>query len=58
MTEQINKEYIEVFNPILNEEVELDLKLIDEDNFDKLVSGISNLNLNQFDLLYELLVKK
>lgn len=58
LTEQVNKEYIDILNPVLNEEIEVDLKEISEDEFDKLVSGISNLNLSQFDLLHELLIKK
>ena len=58
LTEQVNKEYIDILNPVLNEEIEVDIKEISEDEFDKLVSGISNLNLSQFDLLHELLIKK
>lgn len=58
LTEQVNKEYIDILNPVLNEEIEVDLKQISEEEFDKLVSGIANLNLTQFDLLHELLVEK
>ena len=58
LTDQINKEYIDILNTTLNEEVEVDIKIISESDFDKLIGEVTDLKLNQFDLIHELLVKK
>lgn len=58
LTDQINKEYIDVLNTVLNEEVEVDIKIISESDFDKLIGEVTDLKPNQFDLIHELLVKK
>ena len=58
LTDQINKEYIDILNTTLNEEVEVDIKIISESDFDKLIGEVTDLKPNQFDLIYELLVKK
>lgn len=58
LTDQINKEYIDILNTTLNEEVEVDIKIISESDFDKLIGEVTDLKPNQFDLIHELLVKK
>lgn len=58
LTEQINKEYVDVLNSNLNEEVDIDLKTMSEDDFDKLIGEIVDLKPNQFDLIHEVLVNK
>lgn len=57
LTEQINKEYIDILSSNLNEEVDIDLKTMSEDDFDKLIGEIVDLKPNQFDLIHEVLVK-
>ena len=57
LTNQINKEYVDILNSSLNEEVEIDLKTMSEDDFDKLIGEITDLKPNQFDLIHEVLVK-
>lgn len=57
LTDQINKEYIDILNTTLNEEVEVDIKIISESDFDKLIGEIVDLKPNQFDLIHEALVK-
>ena len=57
LTNQINKEYIDILNSSLNEEVDIDLKTMSEDEFDKLIGEITDLKPNQFDLIHEVLVK-
>lgn len=57
LTNQINKEYIDILNSSLNEEVDMDLKTMSEDEFDKLIGDITDLKPNQFDLIHEVLVK-
>lgn len=57
LTNQINKEYIDVLNSNLSEEIEIDLKTMSEDDFDKLIGEITDLKPNQFDLIHEVLVK-
>jgi hypothetical protein len=57
LTEQINKEYVDVLNSNLNEEIDIDLKTMSEDDFDKLIGEIVDLKPNQFDLIHEVLVK-
>lgn len=57
LTEQINKEYIDILSSNLNEEVDIDLKTMSEDDFDKLIGEIVDLKPNQFDLIHEALVK-
>lgn len=58
LTNQINKEFIEILNSSLNEEVDVDLKIISENDFDRLIGEILDLKPNQFDLIYEVLVNK
>ena len=58
LTEQINKEYIDILSSNLNEEVDIDLKTMSEDDFDKLIGEIVDLKPNQFDLIHEVLVNK
>ena len=58
LTEQINKEYVDVLNSNLNEDVDIDLKTMSEDDFDKLICEIVDLKPNQFDLIHEVLVNK
>lgn len=58
LTDQINKEYIDILNTAFNEEVDIDIKTMSETDFDKLVGEIVDLKPNQFDLIHELLVKK
>lgn len=57
LTNQINKEYIDVLNSNLSEEVDIDLKTMSEDDFDKLIGEITDLKPNQSDLIHEVLVK-
>lgn len=57
LTDQINKEYIDILNTTLNEEVEVDIKIISESDFDKLIGEVTDLKPNQFDLVHEALVK-
>ena len=57
LTEQINKEYIDILSSNLNEEVDIDLKTMSEDDFDKLIGEIVDLKPNQFDLIHEVFVK-
>ena len=57
LTNQINKEYIDILSSNLNEEVDIDLKTMSEDEFDKLIGEITDLKPNQFDLIHEVLVK-
>ena len=57
LTNQINKEYVDVLNSNLSEEIEIDLKTMSEDDFDKLIGEITDLKPNQFDLIHEVLVK-
>ena len=57
LTDQINKEYIDILNTTLNEEIEVDIKIISESDFDKLIGEIVDLKPNQFDLIHEVLVK-
>lgn len=58
LTEQINKEYIDILSSNLNEEIDIDLKSMSEDDFDKLIGEIVDLKPNQFDLIHEVLVNK
>ena len=58
LTDQINKEYIDILNTTLNEEVEVDIKIISESDFDKLIGEVTDLKPNQFDLIHEVLVKE
>ena len=58
LTEQINKEYIDILSSNLNEEVDIDLKTMSEDDFDKLIGEIVDLKPNQFDLIHEVLINK
>ena len=58
LTNQINKEYVDVLNSNLSEEIEIDLKTMSEDDFDKLIGKITDLKPNQFDLIHEVLVKE
>jgi len=57
LSNQINKEYIDILSSSLNEEVDIDLKTMSEDDFDKLIGEITDLKPNQFDLIHEVLVK-
>ena len=57
LTNQINKEYVDVLNSNLSEEIEIDLKTMSEEDFDKLIGEITDLKPNQFDLIHEVLVK-
>ena len=57
LTDQINKEYIDILNTTLNEEIEVDIKIISESDFDKLIGEIVDLKPNQFDLIHEVFVK-
>jgi len=53
----INAEEAESLNPIINEEVEIDIKKISEADFDKMIEGTESLNLAQLDFLHELIVE-
>ena len=57
LSNQINKEYADILSSSLNEEVDIDLKTMSEDDFDKLIGEITDLKPNQFDLIHEVLVK-
>lgn len=57
LEQSINVEFSEIINPILEEESEIDIKKINEDDFDKVIEGTSNMNLAQLDLLHELIVE-
>lgn len=57
LSNQINKEYVDILSSSLNEEVDIDLKTMSEDDFDKLIGEIVDLKPNQFDLIHEALVK-
>ena len=57
LSNQINKEYVDILSSSLNEEVDIDLKTMSEDDFDKLIGEITDLKPNQFDLIHEVLVK-
>ena len=41
LTNQINKEYVDVLNSNLSEEIEIDLKTMSEDDFDKWLDSIN-----------------
>ncbi|WP_321437245.1 hypothetical protein [uncultured Bacteroides sp.] len=53
----INAEGAEILNPILDEEVEIDIKKISEEDFDKIIEGTESMNLAQLDFLHELIVE-
>ena len=55
LEQSINRDFSEILNPILLEDYELELKMIDENDFDKLIES-SNLNQNQFDFLHDKIV--
>lgn len=55
LEQSINRDFSEILNSILLEDYELELKMIDEADFDKLV-GCSTLNQNQFDFLHDKIV--
>ena len=58
LSNQINKEYVDILSSSLNEEVDIDLKTMSEDDFDKLIGEVTDLKPNQFDLIHEVLVKQ
>ena len=57
LSNQINKEYADILSSSLNEEVDIDLKTMSEEAFDKLIGEVTDLKPNQFDLIHEVLVK-
>ena len=58
LSNQINKEYVDILSSSLNEEVDIDLKTMSEEDFDKLIGDVTDLKPNQFDLIHEVLVKQ
>ena len=58
LSNQINKEYVDILSSSLNEEVDIDLKTMSEEAFDKLIGEVTDLKPNQFDLIHEVLVKQ
>lgn len=57
LNESLNKEFIDIINPILSDECEIELKKINEEDFDDIIK-VCTFSKYQFNYLHKMIVDK
>ena len=57
LNESLNKEFIDIINPILSDECEIELKKINEEDFDNIIK-VCTFSKYQFNYLHKMIVYK